>query len=262
MLLAAGVLLIDEMTHSSRNDLLERMFAHLSLDEVLDAATRLQLYLADHPPPMPAVLSPTDRADRSPRFSSWLAEHREQVLEQAIDDYPRVPKASVYTVFESEADFHRELARMLFSGRSNESFAMEEEAEDILLADEPPPLTEVIRRLAEAEFSRTIGLAAYVDLGATPYLGDSEIAGIMRDGYLRETESLSVFYSQMLEPYGRRFRDGLTVVDLHHAIDAVFFGFAFRGRVVPEAMGPASERGSQLFAGTIEAIVLGFTEEV
>jgi hypothetical protein len=83
----------------------------------------------------------------------------------------------------------------------------------------------------------------------------------MREGYLRETEALAVFYSAMLQPYGRRFRDGLTVEDLHHALDAVFFGFAFRGRVVPEAMGPESEHGARLFAKAVEAIVLAFTEE-
>lgn len=262
LLLAAGVLLIDEMTHSTRDDLLQRMFAHLSLDDVLDAATRLQLYMAEHPPAMPVEQVPADRADRSDRFSVWLADHRSEILAHPVGDYGPVPKASLYRVFESEADFHRQLAKLLFSGRPNESYAMEDVAETIFAADELPPFAETIRLLSDAEFRQTLGLTAHVDLGATPFLGDPELAAIMREGFERETEALSEFFVLLLGRYGRTMREGLTIVDLHHALDAVFYGFGFRGRIVPEVMGPDSDAGARLFAAVVEAIVLAFTEEV
>jgi hypothetical protein len=258
LLLAAGVLLVDDLTRGGREDLLERMFAHLSLDEVLEAATRLQVFLVDHPPPMPVP----DRPDPSPTFAGWIAQRRQQILSQPLEGYGRIPKASVYTVFESEADFHAELARRLYSGRLIESTVMEDAASELLAeSGELPPLSVLIRGLAEADFRRTIGFAAHVDLGATPYLGDPELAGIMRDGYLTEMETLGGLYRRLLEPYGRRLRDGVTMDDLYCALDAVFFGFAFRGRVAPELMGPDSDRGARLFADVVEAIVLDFTEE-
>jgi hypothetical protein len=262
LLLAAGTLLVDDLTRGGRDDLLQRMFAHLKLDEVLEAATRLQVFLAENPPPMPATHAPTERDDSSPTFAGWIAERRQEILSYPLEGYGRVPKASVYTVFDSEADFHAELARRLYSGRSNESTAMEDAASELLgNSGELPPLPVLIRTLAEAEFRRTMGLAAHVDLGATPYLGDDELAGIMHDGYMHEMAILCGFYGQMLEPYGRRLRQDVTIEDLFAALDAMFFGFAFRGRVAPELMGPDSDRGAKLFADVAEAIVLAFTEE-
>jgi hypothetical protein len=262
LLLAAGTLLVDDLTRGGRDDLLQRMFAHLSLDEVLEAATRLQVFLVENPPPMPAAHALTERGDSSPTFAGWIAERRQEILSHPLEGYGRIPKASLYTVFESEADFHAELARRLYSGRSNESTAMEDAASDLLGdSGELPPLSVLIRVLADAEFRRTMGLAAHVDLGATPYLGDPELAGIMRNGYLREMEILCDFYEQMLGPYGRRLRDGLTMEDLFCALDVVFFGFAFRGRIAPEMVGPDSDGGAKLFADVVEAIVLAFTEE-
>ncbi len=260
--MAAGALLVDDLTAEGRDDLLRRMFAHLSLDEVLDAATRLQVFLVEHPPPMSMSHTVADRRDPSPTFAGWLAERRREILSCPLEGYGRIPKATVYTVFESEADFHAELARRLYSGRLNESTGMERVASELLSrSDGLPPFPVLVRELAEAEFRRTIGLAAYVDLGATPYLGDPELAAIMRTGYLNEMGILGEFYEQMLEPYGRRLRDGIGMDDLYAALDAVFFGFAFRGKVAPDLMGPTSDRGAKIFVDVVEAIVFDFTEE-
>jgi hypothetical protein len=251
------VLLVDQLTHSDRDDLLQRMFAHLSLDELLDAATRLQVFLVEHPPPVEL-----DGPEADKTLGEWLGERRADILSQTLDGYGHIPKASIYAVFEGEADFHAELARRLHSGRSGGYEGLERAAVELFAGlDMPPPLSEAVRVLTGVAFRQSIGIATYVELGATPYLGHPELAAVARAGYQEDLETLTPLYGAFLEIYDRRLRPGIGIEDLYAAIDALYLGFAFRGRVIPEQMGPESERATRLLAEAVEAIILSFTEE-
>jgi hypothetical protein len=236
LLLVAGSLVADRTVTRSDDDLLAEWLSHVRLDDVLQVAKQLQLYLADHEPDA-ELRTGSARA-------AWARERRHEILAVDASGHRDIAKSTAYTVFDHERDFREQLARaLLASERVNDPDGMNV-AFDQRVADRtlPPRIETVAADLAMREFDRLRDLeAVYIELGAVPFAGHPLLrellaATLAQAADRTDPRSLAAFYERALEAYGWELRDGLTTADLVVALYSLIQGYLFINRLWPDGV--------------------------
>lgn len=278
LLLLAGTLIADEAALTNDPRHVERLFAHLTIDDVIDVAKRIQVYLLrnEDPPvdtsPLGEWLLRHTEEDRDPTpaetlgLQHWIRSHRSEILDERTDDYTDMAKTIVYSVFESEAHLHAELLRYIFSiERVSQIEILNEHLTRISRDGGTPSLTVLVSELADLSYRESIDdPARYVELGAAPYLRNEEIAATIREQYDRAAEQAVPFFSGLLESFGISLRPGLEVSDLYATLAALEYGFLFGHPIDPDthtSMRTIDGLDRTLFAAAVEAIISGFVQE-
>ena len=197
---------------------------------------------------------------------------RAEVLAVDTSGHRRIAKSTAYTAFDHERDFREQLARTLLSSeRVRDASVMGDVY--ATLADRPggpPPIGVAFGELVTAELERIRSFAApTVEVGAITFSGHPllrELLGRLVEGAAdAEVEtSVAAVYQRVLDGYGWRMQQGLTVADLTTALRALLLGYLFFGRVWPSGVSdevPWDENGTRSVVSlAVEGVVHRFTE--
>lgn len=277
LLLLAGTLIADEAALSDDPSHVERLFAHITIDDVIEVAKRIQVYLLrnDQSPvdtsPLGEWLQRHTDDERPPTpaetlgLQHWIRAHRSEILQQGTEDYTDMAKTIVYSVFESESHLHAELLRYIFSiERVSQIELLGEHLTRLHESGEEPTFSMLVSTLADVSYRESLNdPARYVELGAAPYLRNAEIAGTIRDQYDKAAEQAAPFFSGLLESFGVTLKQGLEVEDLYATLAALEYGFLFGHPIDPETHTKVRRIDGldrTLFATAVEAIIRGFVD--
>lgn len=261
LLLLAGMLVVDEAVASEDAEQYGRWLGHVGFDDVLEVAKRVQLYLDHHATELPEGAA----------LSRWLREHRSEIMTYDTEAFRNISKATAYTVFDNEADFHANLATRLLSLErvTDDGALLAAWGELSDASDGPLELGATIAHLADVEFRRIRGLeATFVDLGAAAFAGHPEIRALLRatlEASAYEQGEMLELYEGMLAAFGRRMRHGATPLDLFTVLSGLVYGLSWHHRAWPESVRddiPWDGGTRSAFALSVEAIVEHLTEPV
>jgi hypothetical protein len=265
LLLLAGALVVDETVARSDDHLLGEWLSHVRLEEVVRLAAKVQLYLADHRDEVDALDDPLARV-------SWVRDQRDRILAVDASEHREMARSTAYRVFDSEHDFRAQLARALLSVERASGATAIAEAFDRLVAEHgpQPPFELMVAELADVEFRRVRELASVViEFGAVPFAGHPLLAELLSTALQEASDetaegSLAAYYAELLDVYGWRMRDGLTIADLAVALDGLIEGFVFFHRLRPEAVREDISWGAggtrSAFSLAVEGIVRRFVD--
>jgi hypothetical protein len=244
LLLLAGAMLADETATRADPELLGAWLSHIRLEDVLEVAKQLQLYLATEGDGEPA------HVDRG-QGRWWVRACRQEILTIDASGYRDIAPSTPYTVFDSEQDYREQLAEALLAAeRVNDTSAMETAFAG--LVEEfggPPPFDVMLGELAAVELRRLRELdPVYVEFGAVPFTGHPMLRRLLAttliDAVDTEAEdSFASLYQQLLDAYGWRMRDGLEVADLVVALYSLVQGYLVFDRLWPEGVRDAVDLG-------------------
>ena len=260
LMLAAGMLVVDDLTARDDPDHLSRWLAHVDFDEVVATVKRLQVYLHDHGEVLPD----------GPARTRWIREHREQILAYDADAYRDIAKTVAYTVFDGEDAFRAALAERLLSiDRITDDGRIEQGLDErgVHPDGEPVPFDRMVADLVDEGFERRRSSeATLVELGAVQFAGNPLIRSLLR-ATLEDSASgehgLLDHYQRVLDAYGLRWRAGVEPLDLFTALNALTYGMVFHARVWPESVRddiPWEDHARSGISLAVEAIMEKFTE--
>lgn len=261
LLLTSGVLLADHAVASDSDERLSDWLSHIKLDAVLQAAKKLQVYLADRSTELP------DGVARA----TWLRRHREEILDYDADRYRDIAKTTIYTVFDGEDDYRSQLAtRLLDLDRITDGGMMSGIFTEITerFGTSATAFEQLLIALADAEFHRMrTSEATFVKLGASAFASNPRIRELLHQSLERSARNgdggLVDTYAAMLHAFGRRMRHGVSVDHLFVALSGLVYGFSLHHRVWPESVPDAIEWDHDqrsLFALAVQGVVLHLTE--
>lgn len=274
LLLLAGTLIVDETATSGDPDQVCRLFAHVTIDEVIDVAEKIQVYLLESEE-TPSDMSPlgvwlrsnTDdrRLEDGDALHRWVRDHRQSILSVDTGGYADMAKTIVYSVFAGEDDLHAELLRFVLSAdRLDQVELLNDRFADLMGSDEPPDLPRIVSTLADAAFLLAIDdPVRYIEMGTAPYLHNPEIVEAIRTQYRASGEKAAAFFTSLLDAFGVTLKSGLTPHDVYATLAALQYGFLYGRPVDPEThSGVRTIDGIDrtLFAAAVESVISQFIE--
>lgn len=274
LLLLAGTLIVDETALTDDPNHASRLFAHVTIDDVVEVARKIQVYLLEHEG-TPVDTTPLGvwlqrHTDDQPELEghalhTWVREHRRDILTVETEDYAHMAKTIVYSVFDGEDDLHAELLRFLLSAdRLDQMELLNDRLGALMDSDEPPDLPRIVSTLADAAFQLAIDdPVRYIELGTAPYLRTSEIVEALRTQYRASGETAVGFFSGLLDAFGLTLKPGLTPHDLYATLAALQYGFLYAQPIDPEThSGIRTVDGIDrtLFAVAVESVITRFID--
>ncbi len=263
LMLVAGALLAEEYALGKAPYRKQTALSHIRFDEVLELATRLQLYF-----------EAKDKLLSEETFDP-LAYARERMPEVAtieIENVKSISRGSAYFAFDDEGDYRSKLADYLLGVERWPDVGLWQGAFAELVerhGGHLPPFDEALHAMARAAFEDWVNHPEpLIEMALAQFALDPEVSGRFEEAAIRrrrgtsDEPGLNTWFAELLAQYDRVLRPGIDMDRLTTAIMCLTYGFLFGSRSDPRTvLEPVEWRKAptSLYAVAVEAQFLHLT---
>lgn len=263
LMLLAGALLAEAYAMGEAPYRPQTALSHIRFDEVLELATKLQLYFeAEDKHLSVAGFDPLE----------FAREHMADVQTVEIEHVKAISRGSAYFAFDDEGDYRAKLANYLLGGERWPDVGVWQSAFSELQerhGGHLPPFDEALRAMARASFEHWANRPEpLVEMALAQFALDPELADMLEETATRrrrgtaDEPGLNDWFADMLDRYGRVLRPGIDMDRLTTMVMCLTYGFLFGSRSATRAVSePIDWYGADtsLYEVAVEALVSHFT---
>ena len=263
LMLVAGALLADAYATGEAPYRLQTALSHIGFDEVLELATKLQLFFESENRPL-------SDSDSDPL--AFARHHMADVETVEIENVKVISRGSAYFAFDDEGDYRSKLADYLLDAQRWQDVSVWEGALAELLeqrGDGLPPFEEAVRAMARAVLEYWVNRPEpLVEMALAQFALDPELADMFEETTTQrrrgtaDEPGLNSWFAEFLDRYDRVLRPGVDMDQFTTALMCLTYGFLFGSRSAAQAVSePVAWRGSDvsLYAVAVEALVCHLT---
>ena len=237
LMLLAGALLAEAYAMGEAPYRPQTALSHIRFDEVLELATKLQLYFE-------AEDKHVGDADFDPL--EFAREHMDDVQTVEIENVKAISKGSAYFAFDDEGDYRSKLAAYLLGGERWPDVGVWQSAFSELQEHHGghlPPFAEAMRAMARASFEHWANRPEpLVEMALAQFALDPELADMLEETATRrrrgtaDEPGLNGWFAEMLDRYGRVLKPGIDIDRLTTMVMCLTYGFLFGSRGATRAV--------------------------
>ncbi len=215
----------------------EAALSHIRFDEVLELATKLQLYLEAHEKHL---------SDDGFDPLEFAREHMAQVEIVEIETVKTISRGSAYFAFDDEGDYRSKLAEYLLGAQPWSDVDVWQKAFADLqehYGGELPPFEEALRAMAGAAFEHWGKRPEpFLEMALAQFASDPTLADMFDGAATRRRQGiangpgLNDWFAELLDRYGRVMKPGIPMDRLTTMVIYLTYGFLFGSRSASRAV--------------------------